>query len=283
MKVSAGIVTFNPETSRLKKSIVAILPQVDQLIIVDNYSKNFHEIETTCKQVASEKIKLIKNSDNLGLSKAYNQIFDAIRQKSDWLLILDDDTVCPENLIDEYKHVINHCSDKIGIISPVLFDSRINQQLWKVKSQNLYSKIDRCISSASLNNVKALDKIGGFDDRLFIDYVDFDECEKMKKAGYLIIRANRISIDHQLGDAKMYKFLFASVRVTNHSAFRKYYIARNMTFFIRKYHNQIDVKKEKLRFFKVVLFTILFEDDKRNKLKNIHKGYRDGKKMDINR
>ena len=42
--IGAGIVTFNPDIGRLKENIDAILPQVSELVIVDNGSANVDEV-----------------------------------------------------------------------------------------------------------------------------------------------------------------------------------------------------------------------------------------------
>ena len=54
----AGIVTYNPDITRLVENINAIYNQVDNVIIVDNNSKNIAEIEQTIKAKEAEIMKI---------------------------------------------------------------------------------------------------------------------------------------------------------------------------------------------------------------------------------
>ena len=50
MAHAAGIVLYNPDIKRLEENISAIAPQVNELILIDNSSKNIDEIaELTAK------------------------------------------------------------------------------------------------------------------------------------------------------------------------------------------------------------------------------------------
>ena len=45
MKISAGIVLYEPELKRLLENVTAIIRQVDTVIIVDNASSNIKEVK----------------------------------------------------------------------------------------------------------------------------------------------------------------------------------------------------------------------------------------------
>lgn len=55
IKISAGIVLYNPDINRLKQNIKAVIPQVDVLVLYDNGSKNITKIE---KMISSLNINL---------------------------------------------------------------------------------------------------------------------------------------------------------------------------------------------------------------------------------
>ena len=44
-KIYAGIVTFNPDIERLKENVCAICIQVPEVVIFDNGSSNFVDIQ----------------------------------------------------------------------------------------------------------------------------------------------------------------------------------------------------------------------------------------------
>ena len=106
MKIIASIVLYNPDIERLSLNIKAILPQVSELIIVNNGSKNFGEVIDMTKEYTD--ISFIDNEENLGIATALNQAA-VFAQKNDynWIITLDQDSVAPENLVSVYSSFVN--------------------------------------------------------------------------------------------------------------------------------------------------------------------------------
>lgn len=268
----AGIVTFNPDISRLKKNIEAIIYQVKAVLIVDNNSSNLQEIES----LSNSKIIIIRNNNNKGIAFALNQILDWADKKGyEWVITLDQDSVCPPDYISTAQP---YMKAKIGQIVPILFESnsKTYHYLGDKSNGNAVQCVSKSITSASITNVKVWKKIGGFDNDLFIDYVDYDYAIRLRLAGYKILRLNNVFLDHQIGHSVNHKVGFINVRVANHSAFRKYYICRNIVIFIRRYKLKAKPIAEVLRLFKVISFSVLFEDKKKDKIKSIFNGIKDG-------
>ena len=100
--ILAGITLFNPDVARLEENISSIYGQVDRVICVDNGSDNIKSIED-CVLKNWKNITIIKNGKNEGIAKALNQMFEfAIEQQYEYVLTLDQDSVCPDNIIEEY-------------------------------------------------------------------------------------------------------------------------------------------------------------------------------------
>ncbi|TEB40741.1 glycosyltransferase family 2 protein, partial [Flavobacterium circumlabens] len=76
------------------------------------------------------------------------------------------------------------------------------------------------MTSGNIVNLKIHEKIGGFEEKLFIDYVDIEYCLKLKKEGYSIANLPNVLLQHELGDSKRTSFLFVKAIVTNHSSIR---------------------------------------------------------------
>lgn len=272
MKIYAGIVTYNPDDiDRLERSILSIAPQVNRIIIVDNGSNNYSKIEKYCMDNFTL-ITIIRNKNNLGIAKALNQIFDyAKTEGADWVLTLDQDSVCPNNMIESFLNYSNR--DKIGIICPRIVD---DNDFYKVKDiKQEYSYLSKCITSGSLTNVLAWSNVGGFDEQMFIDFVDFEFCIKVVKQGYKIIRDNKVHLQHQLGNMTPKKIFGIKFRVTNHSIFRNYYYGRNAIYVLIK-HKKF---KMLINFFERIINICLFEDNKILKFKSIFDGIKDVNKM----
>lgn len=277
-KVLAVIVTYNPDINTLHNNLDALTPQVNHIIIYDNASDNKNDI---CDIVSKyDNLSIIYNSNNEGLPINYNRgLSYCIEKGYDWLLTMDQDTVVPKNLISNYKKVYDN--NKVAIISPVLVD--INIQTEDDVKRNLpheeFSDIKYCISSASLNRVSILSELGGFDEKLFIDQVDFDYCRNVTNHGYTILRSNLSFISHQIGNGKIINLFGKKEVAYNHSPIRKYYFFRNRVYFARKYHitlfNEPVYYRNLLKHF-IVLF---YEKNKLIKIKQSIKGLLDGFKL----
>lgn len=292
--IAAGIVTYNPDLHRLTENVNAVLPQVDCLIIVDNASKNVEQIKKTFGE--DNKIRIIENDENKGIATALNQILQAsVEEGAEWTLTLDGDSVVPENMIEQYKKYLD--MENIAMIVPVIRDRKM--QLIDVEEDtltNAYDFVDTAITSGTLMKNSIWQQLHGFEDKLFIDYVDFDYCMRVKIAGYQILRVNSVKLLHELGNAteiKLFTFLgkmfgkdssigrgFWKIRyTTNHSPMRVYYITRNQYYYIKHYADYIDVKRL-LRGMKIGwVVKLIFEKDRIKKWKAIRRGIADGKKM----
>ena len=174
-------------------------------------------------------------------------------------------------MIEEFEKYITY--QDIGTLCPVIYDRNKGEEI-KAKEGSI--EIDECITSGSLLNIKAWNKIGGFDENLFIDGVDFDICYRLKKNGYKILCIQSVVLLHELGHIEYHRFLFWRVLVKNHSAFRKYYIARNIIYIAKKRKSVLLVVKGLLQEIKMLGIVILYEEDKLNKSRCICRGIYDG-------
>lgn len=293
MKIAAGIVTYNPDIVRLQENIDAVLNQVEHLIIVDNASKNK---DMWLEKLADiEKVTILQNDTNEGIAKALNQIVECSgKLDCEWTLTLDEDSVVPVNMIEEYKKYID--MDRVAMIVSVIEDRTMDviDVDGAIKMHHEY--VDTAITSGTLMNNQVWIEVGGFTEELFIDYVDFDYCMKLKKSQYKILRVNAVHLLHELGNAseiKLFTFLgkvffwcppigrrFQELRyTTNHSAERLYYVTRNQYYYMDKYKEYIDIPKMKRGMKIGWVVKLIFEKNRLKKWKAIRKGIRDGKNM----
>ena len=106
-KIVAGIISFNPEIKRLKENICAITNQCDCLYLIDNGSGNINDVIELLNKINDEKITLIRNNKNKGIARALNQLCEiALGNGYEWIITLDQDSVCPLNLTAQYKKYI---------------------------------------------------------------------------------------------------------------------------------------------------------------------------------
>jgi len=231
--VFAGIVLFNPSIDRLKENIGAISKQISTIICVDNGSSNKQDIVDIISHYSG--ISVIWNEKNVGMAKALNEILEWGEERNyEWAVFFDQDSIPSDNFIQQY---VPHLRSKdTGIICPEIIDINLNTRTSDLKTgEERIVKATDVITSGSCVSLKIAKSIGGFDNRLFIDFVDTDFQERCLRQGYSIVRIHDAILYHEIGKLKKRRFLFFTVLCTNHNAFRRYYMVRNRLYYRRKY------------------------------------------------
>lgn len=270
--IGAVIVLYNPNLDLLQKNINSIKKQVKYLILCDNSDDLI--IKNDLKKKYSDLYNYIDNKGNKGIAYALNRAIEfCIQKEIKWLLTLDQDSICPNSIIKNYKKYIS--INKIGIICCATNYNDITLDIGK----NDYEYIKQCITSASLVNVEICKKLGGYDENMFIDLVDFEYCHRLINNNYKILRTNEVILNHQLGDLKLKKMPFKYIHVGNHNSIRKYYIARNTIYLHKKDKKNMSFYKCIYKLLTLYIKTIFYENKKIEKLKKINDGIRDGIKM----
>ena len=283
-KVAAIIISYNPDNNLLD-SVNLLINQVDKIIIVDNGSesqkkKNINLI----KDIDNKKIEVIFNEENLGIATALNiGVKEALNQGYNWILTMDQDSKASSNMVEKMLEVYNAIDEserkEILSIFPNFVDERI-QSIEENSNMNSYEYVDADITSGNLLRAEVFDKVGFFDDSLFIDLVDTDFCMRLNEKNIKMIKVRDAILYHSLGESQTVKSIFGKFNTSNHSALRRYYMTRNRFYTWEKYKdlNSFTLNRDKKLFKKEFIKIILGEKDKINKIKMVFKGYKDYKK-----
>lgn len=275
--IGAGIVTYNPDIDRLKENIDSIMQQVSELVIVDNGSANVDDI---CSMIEGRSgIYMVWNEENQGIARALNEIVQFADEHAwDWVLTLDQDSVVMPGLIDNYRQYMGF--DKVAMITCLFLDRNYGiQQEFEFSEEYRYA--ERCITSGCLTKVAPCLETGGFDEAMFIDYVDFDMCYMLRERGYRILQSSFRGVLHELGNSQRRVFFGREVIVTNHSPGRRYYYSRNLIYFIRKHKGHVNALRYYIKLYGRLGVVILYEKNKWSKLKSGFKGIADGYRMPL--
>lgn len=280
-KVAAIIVSYNPD-SNLFDSINLLLNQVEKVIIVDNGSKE--KYVKYIKSINEDKIEIILNKENLGIATALNiGVRKALENGYEWILTMDQDSKASPDMVKKMFNVYNSINreERKDILSifPNFVDERI-QSIEENSNMNSYEYVDADITSGNLLRKEVFEKVGFFDDSLFIDLVDTDFCMRLNEKGIKMIKIRDAVLYHSLGESKTIKGILGSFNTSNHSALRRYYMTRNRFYIWEKYKglNSFTLNRDKKLFKKEFVKIILGEKDKVNKIKMILRGYKDYKK-----
>lgn len=286
-KVCAGIVLYEPDYDRLLENISSVSKQTEHIYLVDNGSSNIETIRFSLSN--KDNITLIENSNNFGIAKALNQLCLAAKEDGyNWILTLDQDSVASDNMMEEMLPYLSIADT--AIVAPFVDDDFENQVI-RNSGEREIEDITRCNTSGCVTNLLIWEELGGFDERMFIDCVDFDYCTRALKYGYRVIRVNKAVLHHRLGKAKEVRFfmpfgkLFGIEKLRrpfytyNHSPLRTYYYARNILYYMHKHKDFIDMKQERRTYFRWFVLKVFFESQRFKKLCAIIKGTAHSKKL----
>ncbi len=223
---------------------------VGRILIVDNLST-----DDTCKVIQTyatldNRIILIKNKKNLGFSRANN--IGLARCSAKFVLFLNPDTELSPgtltSLLDSLKQ-----NPRTGIIGPqlvfedgkiqfgygarptvltimrdFLLSGRVRARLNRSQPVKTPQNVDWVSGACLLAYRHLLNKLGGFDENIFMYSEDVDLCLRAKAAGYDVVYNPLVSVIH-FGGKSMKKNLSGAV-LSN---------MRARLYFIKKYDGPI--------------------------------------------
>jgi rhamnosyltransferase len=284
--VLAIIVTYHPELVHLNKLINVLLKQVEGLLIIDNNTPDFRVC--TIDEL-SPKLEVILNPDNVGLATAYNQgYFTAKTRGYSHIILFDQDSMPADNMIANLYSAITDRNDPVFTVAaagPKYTDIK-GQKLSpfvRIKdfhleridcSESEVVEVDHLISSGSLIDLRALDRVGNFVDGLFIDCVDTEWCLRVRHHGLKIVGVGNALMTHNIGD----RYLNVLGRqLPFHTPLRLRYQFRNQVWIIKQFWvgwrwRIID----SIRCIKLIAVYVIFAPNKFNNLTAITKGIIDG-------
>lgn len=277
--ICVGIVTYNPDISRLKQNFDSISNQAEVIYVADNASNNIKDIQELIYNY--ENIILLRNEANKGIAYALNKIIITSKRNGfKWVLTLDQDSICEKDIINEYKkRVLNK---NIGMLCCKIQDINLGELNKFEKNDGQDEFVEFCITSGSAISVKAWECVGGFDNELFIDRVDTDICYALLKNNYKIIQIPYKGLVHEIGTGKAINVLGKEIYLYNHSPIRRYYISRNSIIMSKRYGKTTIVHELKYLLSRMILI-LFYEDQKWHKFYNSLCGIIDGLRRKSNR
>ena len=204
---------------------------------------------------------VIDNNKNLGFAKGVNiGIAEALSQKADYILLLNNDAVIRKHFIEK---LLSGFGKSVGIVGPAiqfhksgktLFDigGMINTLFFRTSHEeveritDVSSKIVDYVSGCCmLVKKEVFKKAGFFDGSFFLYYEDADFCLRARKAGFTTMVIPSAVISHALSASK-----------GKTSPFTIYHLLRSGILFGRKYAESLQQKIANKIF--ILAQTILF-------------------------
>jgi rhamnosyltransferase len=233
MKICSVTILFHPDDV-VKLNVNSYLNEVDTAYIIDNTEGEATDNRNLFVSLTElHKIVFIKNKTNEGIGKSLNIAFEmAVDAGFDWMLTMDQDSGFKENGF--FKLAESKFNDNnIAIIG-----ASVHQQIPFTKQVDAdFNSAVFLITSGNLVRISAWKKLGGYNEKLFIDEVDTDFCLRMQNNGFKILSTTTNFLQHKLGNQFEANIPF-SKRVWPigiHAPFRMYYMARNGLYMIKNY------------------------------------------------
>ena len=278
--VCAIAVTYHPD-SEFPARISRVLRQLGALIIVDNGSSET-EIRMLSAFAENPLITLVLNLDNLGIASALNiGIQRAVALDFKWVLLLDQDSCIDDDMVQTLLAVHESFPDRdrLAVVGAGFRD--VNEPLQKPTEGALdgWEEVELVITSGSLISLNIHAAVGVFREDFFIDYVDAEYCFRARAMGYRVIRTLKPIMSHAIGAITQHHVLWLKKWTFNHSAERRYYIARNDTVMLREYgHYALGLwaLKSLGRCVRLCKRILLYEEMKTRKIIAVAQGWWDG-------
>lgn len=225
----AVIVTHHPDAG-FPQRVQTILPQVALIVIVDNCSNgDARRMLTTL--TADPKVALIENPENAGVARALNQGAEyALGRGCAWALTFDQDTASNPDLAATLIEIMrSHPQrDVVKLIGSNYLAEPTGEQAFRGAPDGAdAAEVPAVITSGSLMSLAAFAEVGGFREDLFIDYVDAEYCLRLRARGYRVLISCRPLMRHALGQLTLHPVPWKTLKTSNHSPLRRYYITRN--------------------------------------------------------
>lgn len=215
-----SIITYHPNPHQLKNLLIVLKPY--QVLIVDN-TKN-----------------------NLGYAQGANKaIKEALKQKADWVIILNQDLTVSPAFLQKFVSLLN--TSKPAIIGP--FVGALDKKRWttilpenskfqaqnskRIKNFGFNNYFEFWIWNFGLNHYisgsfiaihkKVIEEVGNFYQPYFMYYEDADYCVRSQKAGFSVISVKIPGITHH-----------DTSSLGQNSFLHEYYLARNHLLFVKR-------------------------------------------------
>ena len=274
-RLSGVVILYNPGSETVE-NILSYLTRLQKLYVIDN-SKNKSSISNGISMM--ENVNYLHDGQNEGMAKRLNQACKlAIEDGFEWLLTMDQDSFFSQENISAYTTCLEKLSNKeqIAMTGVEYLAKKDKGAVCKVKETT------SLITSGSIVNLKLFEQIGGFDEALFIDQVDFEYCYRSISKGFKIIQYENIFLEHALGESSVHKSLktFKSTSRSLHSPVRLYYMSRNYFYIKSKYKQDFRAEVEAIKkdLYNRIKNNLLYNKNRLSALKFLILGFIDYKR-----
>jgi rhamnosyltransferase len=183
-------------------------------------------------------VTVIRHDHNEGIARGLNEGLRAAHDSGcRWLLTCDQDSQFPDSYVADISTFAQSIgslwedSVRVGAVGAGIVINASGQLRYPITqvagASGPVEVTEEVIASGTLWNVDALLEVGGFDESLGLDAVDAAACLRLREAGYRIVVAPELRMEHELGDSRSVQLLGRTVLATGHTGERRATMMRN--------------------------------------------------------
>lgn len=263
--VLAVVITYFPDFEMLEMNLRAVGKQARDVLVVNNGTDNADRIKSLANACGASFMQL---PDNLGLGRALNiGVAHAIANTFEWVLTMDQDSVIDDAFIESY---FEHIESTPNVVC-------LTPNFGRTALSGKPCLVNTAITSGNLVKLSVIEDLGGYDEDLFIDNVDFDFTYRLRANGHSIYFVPTAKMKHCLGEELQGDEAGKSRFYIRHSPFRRYYIVRNSLYLIARYFRgfPLEMFKFGLATFISMVQVLLKESCRGTNIKYMYHGIRD--------
>ncbi len=279
------IITYHPDVSVISH-IRDLAEQTDHVIVIDNTAnaaaRDF--LEHALAKTHPETYSLVFNPTNAGVAAALNRgMKEAMAHQADWVLTMDQDSHITSGTVQTMLTTFELLAPEIKLQTALLAPDIISSETIPATTRSHGPKrplpvleLQTAITSGTMIKPSAWENVGGFEEQLFIDYVDHDFCFRLRKAGWKILGCSDAHLVHMIGHATTLRRWGRDIIIDQHPPFRSYYIIRNGLYFWKKNNEPSDfIRADKKNTLKLIIKAFLFDTHKVARIYMFWQGYKD--------
>ncbi|WLT31325.1 glycosyltransferase [Geothrix sp. PMB-07] len=266
--IIAVIVSFNGH-KKTDMTVRALLGKVGHIHIVDNGS-DLKSLEVLRALEANQGVSVTYLKNNRGIGHALNLGLTYAKDGGfTWILTMDQDSLIDHDMVQAFCRAIQTHPD-LACLSPTVIIHGEH------KRDRRDGPISYAITSGNLVRMDVFERIGGYNEEMFIDALDFDFCLRARQAGWQVWQVGNAFLYHELGDTHTVPRPFSQF-YTLHSPTRRYYMYRNFLYLAKAHARNFPlfIIKSAIAHFLLLITILLFEKERGSSLSAIFQGVED--------
>jgi GT2 family glycosyltransferase/glycosyltransferase involved in cell wall biosynthesis len=236
-RIAATVLNYRTpdETLLAVKSLLASRRRLDDIIVVNNDSRDSRDDTRDALRDVWSKITYIQTGGNLGFSGGTNAgIREALARGADRVLLVNSDVIVPPDAVEHLERCLG-ATPGAGIAGPVVLARSEPDRIASLGMSYAPSTgrmrhrgngataggeqpearlVDGVSGCLMLVKRDVFEAVGLFDEEYFFSFEDLDFCLKARRAGFATVLAGRATVYHEggqsLGATSPRRFYFAA-------------------------------------------------------------------------